>query len=123
MSADDHGITDADRERMAAFVDSYRPSDLLGEGESVKETDRSEDVAGEVTDALAEHLRERLAVGEVLHTRSDELRVRRSPESIGRSLAILANSEPAGLNVRRGCDEWYPIWWRIERVDARGDQR
>ena len=123
MSADDHGITDADRERMAAFADSHRPSDLLGEGGSVKEANRSEDVAGEATVALADHLRERLDVGEVLHTRSVGLRAGRSPESVGRSFAILADSEPAGLDVTRERDEWHPIRWRIERVDARGDRR
>ena len=117
------GITDADRERMAAFADNHRPSDLLGEGESVKQRDGSEDVGGEATEALAEHLRERLTVGEVLYARSAELRAGRSPASVGRSLSILADSEPAGLAVTRERDEWYPIRWRIRRVDARGDRR
>jgi len=122
MSADDHGIDDADRERMATFADSHRPGDLLGEGETVKETDRSEGVAGEATEALADHLRERLDVGEVLHTRSVQLRAGRSPESVGRSLAILADSEPSGLDVRREYES-APILWQIEPVDARGDRR
>jgi hypothetical protein len=122
MSADDHGITDADRERMAAFAGSHWPGDLLGEGESVKETDRSEGVAGEATVALADHLRERLDVGEVLHTRSAQLRAGRSSESVGRSLAILADSEPAGLDVRREYES-SPILWRIERNDARGERQ
>jgi len=122
MSTDEPGITDADRERMAAFVGSYQPSDLLGEGESTQQRDGSDDVAGKATEALADHLRERLTVGEVLHTRSAGLRVGLSPSSVGRSLGILADSEPSGLDVRREYES-PPILWRIERVDARGDRR
>ena len=121
MSAD-HGITDADRERMAAFADSHRPGDLLGEEESTQQPDGLGDVAGEATVALADHLRERLDVGEVLHTRSAELRAGRSAGSVGRSLAILADSERSGLDVRREYGS-SPILWRIERNDARGDRR
>jgi hypothetical protein len=116
----DRGITDADRERMAAFADSRQPGDLLGDEEGVRSRDGSNDEAGEATAALAEQLRERLTVGEERFAESHELPFERATLSVGDSLAILADSEPAGLDVIR-VNSSYPIEWRIERTDdARG---
>jgi hypothetical protein len=72
---------------------------------------------------LAERLRERLAIGEVLVTTSVELEVRRSARSLGRLLSALADGNPPGLVVDRHDHDGRHVQWRIERVDARGDRR
>ena len=124
--ADDRGITDADRERMAAYAESGWPSALLGDEEHVNTRDRSQDVGGELTATLADHLRERLSVGAVLVAQSHEFRLDRSPGTIARSLSVLANNDPVGLDVARAGKENNYIRWRIERTagnEARGGER
>ena len=124
MSTDELGITDADRERFAAFEDSGRPDDLLPDGEQTS-PQRMPASAGlpAGADDLAERLRERLAVGEVLVTTSVGLEVRRSAGSLGASLRVLADGDPPGLVVDRHDHDGRYVHWRIERVDARGDRR
>ena len=124
MSTDELGITDADRERMAAFGDSGRPDDLLPDGEQTtpQRMPASADLPASA-DGLAERLRERLVVGEVLVTTSVGLEVRRSARSLGRLLRTLADRDPPGLVVDRDGHDGRHVRWRIERVDARGDRR
>ena len=124
MSTDELGITDADRERFAAFGDSGHPDDLLPDGEQT--SPRPMPPSAEVpasAEGLAEPLRERLAVGEDLVTTSVGLGVRRSASSLGTSLRILADGNPHGLVVNRDGHDGPHVRWRIERVDARGDRR
>ena len=124
MSTDEPGITDADRERFAAFRDSGRPDDLLPDGEQTSPRRMPASASPPArTESLAERLRERLAVGEVLVTTSVGLEVRRSVRSLARSLGVLADRDPVGLVVDRDGHDGVHVRWRIERVDARGDRR
>ena len=124
MSTDELGITDADRERFAAFRDSGHPDDLLPDGEQTNPMP----IPGSAglpagAEDLAERLRERLAVGQVMVTTSVGLEVRRSARSLGRLLSGLADGDPPGLVVDRHDHDGRHVLWRIERVDARGDRR
>ena len=122
--ADEPGITDADRERFAAFGDSGRPDDLLPDGKQTSPPPISASAEPPAsTEGLAERLRERLAVGEVLVTTSVGLEVRRSARSLGRSLRALSDRDPPGLVVDRDGHDGRHVRWRIERVDARSDRR
>ena len=122
--ADELGITDADRERFAAFGDSGHPDDLLPDGEHTnhRRMPASAELPASAED-LAERLRERLVAGEVLVTTSVELEVRCSAKSLGWLLGILADRDPVGLVVDRDSYDGSHVRWRIERVDARSDRR
>jgi uncharacterized protein YdiU (UPF0061 family) len=121
----DRGITDTDRERIAAFLDTDGPGQawaLAGSGVTPDEADADPEY-GEATAALAASLRERLAVGEELVTTSHALgqRTGRSPMSLSRSFVTLADTDPPGLVVTRAAasDGRNAVQWRIEREDAR----
>lgn len=125
MSTDEtpgRGITDADRERIAAFNahdgGPGRASTLEGDGETGASTPSYSDA----TESLAAYLCDRLDPGMRLVTYAGRIgrEVGRSAHSVARSLETLRDGNPDGLVVeyeRRGDGGQ----WVIERTG--GDER
>ena len=115
----DIGLTDEDRERMAAFAGSRDPSDLTDGHVRGGSTGTPETPLTPAAREAAEYLTDRLDLGDRLTTTASRLAEDMSvtPAGMGQRLGTLSRRDCA-LAVERRPRNGRPTQWVIERPEA-----